>query len=116
MSADELLGRTFWRDTANELRGVGLAWWEENRNDLVQLTREEAEDVFEDLQRGRTADAKLSMVARMSREEWKAYRDGTTDRLEGIAQRRARLLDALSELGVKAAQAIGNAALGALRS
>lgn len=114
MSADELLGKPFWRDVANDLRGIGLAWWEANRNDLVQLSREEAEDVFEDLRRGRTVDAKLSLVARMSRDEWKAYRDGTTQRLEGIAQRRARLLDALGELGSRAAEAIGKAAMGAL--
>lgn len=50
----------------------------------------------------------------MSREEWRHYRDRTTDQLEGVAARRARLLDALGELGARAARAIGKAALAAI--
>lgn len=109
-----LLGDQLWRDIGSDLHGVGLAWWRENEGELVELAQDEAQEIFEDLKSGRTYEAKLSLVARMTRNEWKAYRDGTTDQLEGIARRRAKLLDALGELGARAAKAIGNAALSRL--
>jgi hypothetical protein len=110
----ERVGDVFWQLVADDLRGVALAWWRENHDDLVELAKDEAAEIFADLKAGRVLEAKLSIVAHMSREEWRAYRDGTTDQLEGIAQRRARLLDALAELGLRAAEAIGRVALAAI--
>ncbi|HUT76100.1 MAG TPA: hypothetical protein VM285_00345 [Polyangia bacterium] len=108
------LGDTLWLKIADDLRGVGLAWWRDNQDDLVELGQDEAAELFADLKAGRTVEAKMVLVARMSREEWRHYRDRTTDQLEGLAARRARLLDALGELGARAAQAIGKAALAAI--
>jgi hypothetical protein len=108
------LGDKIWLKIADDLRGVGLAWWRENQDDLVELAQDEAREIFADLKAGRTVDAKLALVASMSREEWRHYRDRTTDQLEGVAARRARLLDALGELGARAARAIGKAALAAI--
>lgn len=108
------LGRKFLEDVAGELRGDAKAWWETHGDDLAALGQEDAQEILESLRAGRTVDAKLALVSNMSRAEWKAYRDGTTATLEGIAQRRAKMLDALAELGVRIAETIGRVALAAL--
>jgi len=108
------LGAPDWEKVGKELGGVAKAWWTENKDDLIELGREEAQEIFDDLRRARTTDAKLAIARRMTREEWKAYRDGTTARLQGIAANRARIMDALAELGSRAAEKIGKAALDAI--
>jgi hypothetical protein len=112
----ERFGNALWQEVSDELRGLGLAWWRENQEELIELSRDEAEEIFTDLRQGRTVEAKLGMVANMSRAEWSAYRDGTTARLGEVAVRRAKLFDALGDLGIKAAKAVGEAALRRLGS
>jgi len=108
------LGDVFWTTVARDLRGVAKEWWRENRDEVTELGEEEAREVFEDLKAGRVFDAKLSLAARMSADEWKAYRNKTTSNLEAVAKRRAALFEALGDLGTRAAEKIGNAALGAM--
>lgn len=110
------LGDLFWNDAKSRLRGVGLEWWKENRESLAQLGREEADEIFQELRAGRTDEAKLAIVSHMSREEWKAYMRKTTQALESVAARRAKLLDGLGDLGSKAAKSVGEAALAAMRA
>lgn len=103
-----------WRDVAMQLRGGSRKWWKKHEALLVGLAKDEMADVFAALSRGRRREAKYEVVARMDRETWAAYRDGTTAALRGIAERRAKLLAALEELGWITAHIIGNAALSAL--
>lgn len=114
MSAGDLITEDFWVGVANGLKGLGARWWEENKDHLVGLAKDEAAEIFAALKRGDTFDAKQELVARMTPEEWRAYRDGTTAQLQGIARRRADLLDALEDLGRRAAKLVGAAATGAL--
>jgi hypothetical protein len=113
VSADRV-GDVFWNKVSGDLQGVALSWWREHTNDLTEFSREEATEIFNELREGRTMDAKLVLVSRMTRQEWVAYRDGTTELLDAIASRRARMFEALSDLGFRAAKAIGEAALSAL--
>jgi hypothetical protein len=105
------MGDAFWRAVKGELRGIGLSWWEENRDSIAELGKEEAEEIFRGLRRGDITAAKLAIVSHMSRDEWKAYVAKTTSTLGRIATRRARMLESLGDLGAKAAEAIGRAAL-----
>lgn len=104
----------FWDDVSRDLRGVARSWWDEHRLSIVGMAKDEAEDVFQALREGRPDDARLAVIASMTRDEWRAYRDGTTEQLRGIAIRRAKLLDALEDLGRRVAKIIGRAALAAL--
>ena len=96
-------------------RAVATSWWEANKDTVVGLAREEAADIFDLISDGDTFDAKLAIASRMTRGEWVAYRARTTAQLHIVAQRRARLFDALEDLGKRAAQAVGTAALEHLR-
>jgi len=114
VSVGDLITRELWESVAGELRGVAGRWWDENKDHLVGLAKDEAADIFRALKRGDTFRAKQEIVAMMSPEEWRAYRDGTTEQLAGIARRRAELLDALEDLGLRAAKVLGRAVGGAL--
>lgn len=110
----DLFTKDHWRDVGQKLRFGAKRWWEAHRDELVDLGKDEARDIFRALKKGKTREAKLEIVSRMSPEEWAAYRDGTTEQLQDIAARRARLLAALEELGWLAARIIGKSALAAL--
>ena len=117
MSAKDLVGKEFWSSVAQALKGDALSWWKEHESEIVETAREEAKQVFTWLKRGDTSEAKYVIAMHMmqdDREAWKAYRDGTTDKLTGIAKRRAAMMDALEALGKAAAETIGKAAMGAL--
>ena len=114
MSLPELFHEDTWNSAWTQLRGVPQKWWEEHKDTLTNMAKDEAEDVFRAMRQGQTDEAKMAVIAAMSREEWVAYRDGTTAQLRGIAQRRAELLDALEDLGRRAARIIGGAAMSAL--
>lgn len=114
MSVDDLFTRDLWETIGKDLGGVAGRWWDENRDDLVALSKEEATEILRALRDGDTLGAKLEIAARMSPQEFRAYRKGTTDQLMGIARRRAAMLEALGDLGKRAAMLIGAAAAGAL--
>lgn len=118
MSASDLFGDALWRGVGESLREVGpkaaREWWDDHRDDLVGVTLAEMQDIAKSLRAGDRFAAKMAIVAQMSPAEWRAYRDGTTSKLERVAERRARLLDALEDLGIRAAKTIGTAILGAL--
>lgn len=114
MSVAELFGPDLWEDVGRDLRGVAGAWWDENRETLVGMARDELAEIMGSLRKGDTAEAKLTLVAHMSPAEWRAYRDGTTETLRGIAKRRADLLDALEDLSRRAAKLISRVVLGVL--
>lgn len=114
MPLGDLFTPELWKSVADGLRGVAGRWWDENKDDLVALTKEEVEDVLRALKRGDTRSAKIEIAQRMSREEWVSYRDGTTDQLHGIAARRAAILEALEDLGRRVARLIGGAAADAI--
>lgn len=114
MSVGDLFTKEMWGDVAKDIGGVAGRWWDENKDDLVDLAEDEAKEIFDSLRNGDTLGAKLEIASRMTRPEFKAYRDGTTAQLQGIALRRARLLGALEDLGTRAAKIIGAAAVGAI--
>jgi len=112
-----LFQREDWEKIARKLRGVSGAWWEENQDDLLGLLEDEAKDMLQSLRDGSMAQAKQAIAARLyaeDREAWVAYRKGTTAQLAGIARSRVRIMEALSDLGIRAARVIGEAAAGAL--
>ena len=107
-------GSSLWSMVQGQLRGTALQWWEDNQAHLVDLTREEVEDFLIALKSGDAFDAKLEIATRMEPPQWRAYRNGTTDKLHGIAARRAALLDALEDLARRAAKTLGKAGVSAL--
>lgn len=108
-------GKDFLESVGLEVWGAGKRWWRDNRAFLEQLGEQEAKAVLEALRHGDRVRAKLEVVARMTPEEWAAYRDGTTGQLREIAQARAKLLAALERLGWLAAFALKRAVLAAVR-
>lgn len=97
------------KEILSGLRGVGKAWFKENRDNLAELAEDELRDVVRALRAGDTREAKVAIALRMSPEDWRAYRDGTTAKLEAIAIRRAELMDALEDLAERVARAVGKA-------
>lgn len=110
----DVFSKTHWRAVANVLARGSKRWWKKHESLLVGMAKDDLRDVFERLKNGKRREAKYEVIARMDRETWVAYRDGTTAELRGIAERRARLLAALEELGWFAARTVGRAALSAL--
>ncbi len=110
----DLITRELWEGVAGQLEGVARSWWEDNREELLAVAVDEAEDIARALAKGDTTQAKMAIVANMSRDEWRAYVKGTTKTLQGIAINRAKLLDALEDLGMRSARVIGRALAGAL--
>ena len=110
-----LFTKSLWEAVGQDLRGAAGKWWDNWEPTLVGLTKDEMRDVFASLKAGDSVAAKQAVIARMSPAEWRAYRDGTTKQLRGIAARRAALLEALEDLGKRAAKTIGEAVLGAMK-
>lgn len=105
----EKLTGEIWDQVADNLKGTALSWWQVHKDDLIEMGKEEAKDVFEALRRGDTFQAKLEVVGQMSRKEWLAYRHSTSGELQGIAARRHRLLRAIETIAIATAKTIGNA-------
>lgn len=114
MSAEDLFTREMWESVASDLRWWGSRWWRENEEALVGLTKDEMLDIAHALKAGNRREAKEALVARMSPEQWRAWRDQTTQQLEDLAARRAAALDALRKLGRITARVIGKALIAAL--
>lgn len=115
MSLNDLFTRDLWEGVGRSLRGSARAWWDENEEALVGAARDEIEAVARSLESKDTIKAKLFVASRMTREEFDAWQDETIAALDEIGKRRARLLDALEDLGIRAARIIGKAILGVLR-
>ena len=113
-SAEDLFTRDLWQSVAKDLRFVGAKWWRENQLALIGLTKAEMLDIAHALQAGDRWRAKEALVARMSVEQWQAYRDGTTAGLEELVARRAAAYEALKRIGWLAARVVGKALLAAL--
>lgn len=111
MSLQDLFTKQLWKSVGEDLRGDALDWWSQNEKALVGIAKDELAGVMEALRKGDTVQAKLEVAARMTPDEWRAYRDGTTKRLSAIATRRAALMSALMEIGTRAAKSVGRAAL-----
>jgi len=62
------------------LRGLGKTWFEENKDSLAELAEDELRDVVRALRSGDTREAKVALALRLSPEDWRAYRDGTSDK------------------------------------
>lgn len=117
MSVADLFGRDLWEKVGNGLRGDAGRWWEAHQDDLLELGEDEVKQLLKTLQDGDTVEAKQQIALRWAREDretWVAYRDGTTQELKGIAARRARIMEALEDLGERAARTLGRIARGAL--
>ena len=109
MSLQDLFTREMWEAVGKELRGTAGTWWEENRDELESLAQEEVQAIASALRKGNTTDAKLAIAGRMSPEDFIAYTKGTTAALQGVARRRAELMDALEDLGIRSAKVVGKA-------
>lgn len=117
MSASDLFTRDTWALIGQGLRGVAERWWDDNQALLVGLAKDEVRDLVAGLRTGDTSSAKAEIAARWIREDresWVAYRDGTTATLQGLARRRADLIEALEELGRRSARLIGTVGVGVL--
>ncbi len=110
----DLMSRELWEGVAGQLEGVAGRWWQDNCEELLAVAVDEAEDIARALAKGDTVEAKMAIVANMSANEWRAYVRGTTKTLQGIAINRAKLLDALEDLGTRSARVVGRALGGAL--
>lgn len=106
----ELFGKENVRRLGDGLVNIGKAWWSQHGDAFADLSKDEAEAVLSSLKRGDTVEAKFQLALRMNPDEWKAYRDGTVDQLRGIAIQRAKILEALDDLGRRSAQFIGRVA------
>ena len=111
---DTLFGPELWGTIGNSLKGAAKRWWEEYEDDLVAYGEDELKEILKTLRDEGTAEAKIYIALRMDREEWEQYRDGVTDALHGIALRRARIFDALEDLGRRSARIIATVAAVAL--
>lgn len=100
-------------DIGGRLKGAGKRWWDDNRKLLIGLAEDEVEGVLEALKNGDRVKAKMEVVAHMTPEQWRAYRDGTTEELQGIARVRASVIDAIEALGWRALRSIGAAIVAA---
>jgi len=117
MSAQDLLDEDFWKSVAKDLKDDAEDFWKENKDDLLKTAKEEALSFFRALKSGQPMDAKYAIASRWMREDrksWKAYTKGTLDELNGLAARRARIIEAIMKLSTRAAQTVGSAALKAL--
>jgi hypothetical protein len=92
---------------ADQLSGASLRWWERHRDTIIELGHNEATDMLAQLARRQPYAARVEIIARMDQAQWVAYRDGVTEKLSGIAKRRAEMLDALRELGWLLARVLG---------
>jgi hypothetical protein len=109
MSAEDLFTEDLWRSVLRDLRGSAAAWFQEHQETFSNLTRDEVLAIGHQLKAGDTTNAKLVLAGRMSSGELADYMRGTTASLEGIAARRAKALDAIEDLGRRAARLIGTA-------
>lgn len=91
-------GEDRWAETAAQLKGATLRWWNRHRETITELGENEVGDMLGELARCRPYAARVEIVARMDPAQWIAYRDGVTHKLSGIAKRRADMLDAISEI------------------
>ncbi len=117
MSVKDLLDEDFWKEVAQDLKDEAEEFWKENKADLLDTAKEEAISFFRALKSGQPMDAKFAIASRWMREDrksWKAYTAGTLAELNGIATRRARMIEAIMQLSTRAAQTVGKAALKAL--
>ena len=100
-----------WAHVALELRGGALDWWNKHHEPITSLGRGEIEAVAKNLRRGDRRRAQIEIVSRMTPDEWRNYRDGTTAQLYSLGAKRARLFGALDELGWLAARILGGVLL-----
>ena len=114
MSLSDLFGDALWRGVGESLRGEASKWWGKHRDTIVGLTRDEMQDMANALKVGDRFTAKMAIVAHMSPEEFRAWERKTLGQLEGIAARRAAMLDALKDIPLRVLEVIGTAILGAL--
>lgn len=100
-------------DVGRELHGVARTWWRQHSRHFESMGEAEAAAIFRAMWRSPTR-AKLAVARTLTPAELLVYMRSTTAELEGIAQGRAAILDALSDLGRRAARLIAGAALGAI--
>lgn len=115
MAVKNPLKEVDWAVIKGSLYRTAYRWWDDNKENLIYMGKEELAEVADALSRGDMLEAKLTLGREMTRDEWQAYRDGTTSQLQGLARRRAALVDALEDLGVRTARTIGGAMLSHFR-
>lgn len=112
--ASKKFGEELWSLVRKDLKRKPRLWWDEYKEDIVNLGEAEIKDVIRALRSTGVLAAKLEIASHMTRKEFTAYRDGTTLQLHGVAVRRARLLEALNTIGWRVARLLGAAAAAAL--
>lgn len=108
------IGQELGKEAFGRTRRVAKAWWEEAQDELVGMAKAEADQVLKALREGDRGGAKLILAGNMNPGEWDAWVSSTNEALRDIANRRARLIELLEDLGRRAAIAVGTAALAAL--
>jgi len=106
-AARDVISRDTWEQVAKGLRGAAKDWWSRHGEAIKDMAIEDLRDVSRRLADGDLAGASVEVAGKMEPDAWRAYRDGTTHRLQGIAAKRAKLLEILRDLGVRSAAVIG---------
>lgn len=97
-------------DIGHALSGTARVWWEDYGDTFEDFAEAEARDVFRALERSKT-DAKLVIASQMGADDFMRYMKRTTAELRGVARRRADVLDALEDLGLRAARVLAGIVL-----
>jgi len=106
--------REMWQEVGKNLRGNAHKWWESHKEALVGLSGTEAAAIALALKARNRVQAKKILAMTLTLDDWRIWRDDTTNTLRGIAARRAITMDALEDLGRWSARTVGMAILGAL--
>ena len=105
-----------WEAVEKKLRRGSLQWWRDHKDKIVGLGKDEILDIAKALRKGKRYEAQLEIAVRMTPEEWRAYKNQTTEQLRSIAQKRAMLFEALGKIGWFIARVLGQALLSYLIS
>lgn len=91
------------REMATELEREGWLWWESQKQSIAELAEDQLRGLVEGCCSGSNTRAQMALLAALPPEQageaFNAWQRGTLERLQGIARRRAELLQALGDIG-----------------
>ncbi len=102
---------SFHQRLGDALTDSAERWWRDHHGEAAEIGEALWERAADDLARGDAMTAAMEIAQEMDLEEWRAYRDGTTERLQDTARERVQLYRLLGSLSAGVARAIGRAIL-----